>query len=54
MALWKAFMSGRPIVAVSLPTTSSNGLGETTLTLRSATLIVGISVGPNPSWAVAF
>jgi len=39
---------------MSLRTISSNGLDETTLTLWSATLIVGISVSPNPSWAVAF
>ena len=33
------------MVAVSLRTISSNGLDETTLTLRTWTSIVGISVG---------
>ena len=43
---WNAFMSGRPMVAVSLTTISSNGLDETTLNLRSATSIVGIDPAP--------
>ena len=34
------------MVAVSLRTISSNGLDETTLTLRSWTSIVGISLAP--------
>ena len=46
IALWNAFISGRPMVAVSLRTISSNGLDETTLTLRSWTSIVGISLAP--------
>ena len=45
-ALWNAFISGWPMVAVSLRTISSNGLDETTLTLRSWTSIVGISLAP--------
>ena len=45
-------MSGWPMVAVSLVTTSSNGLDETTLNLRTWTSIVGISLPSNfYAWA---
>ena len=39
---WNAFMSGRPIVAVSLRTISSNGRCETTISLLTGTSMVGI------------
>src|SRR5690242_7138534 len=40
--LWKAFRSGRPIVAVRLWRISSNGLDETRLVRRTGTSIVAI------------
>ena len=43
-ASWNAFMSGRPMVAVSRRTISSNGRCETTLNLRSGMSIVGMSL----------
>ena len=45
-ARWNSGMSGRPMLDVSVFITSSNGLRETILTLRTCTSIVCIFIPP--------